>query len=60
MSRGGPCPRVRVSLDEVIARTVKLADAFRGCGWQVVHVKVPNALGIKLLKQGRTLLKRIS
>jgi nicotinamidase-related amidase len=42
-------------LDEVIGRTVTLADAFRGRGWHVVHVKVPNALGIKVLKQGRTL-----
>jgi nicotinamidase-related amidase len=42
-------------LDEVIERTVRLADAFRRRGWLVVHVKVPNALGIKVLKQGRTL-----
>lgn len=42
-------------LDEVIDRTARLARAFRGRGWHVVHVKVPNALGIKVLKQGRTL-----
>ena len=42
-------------LDEVIARTARLASAFRARDWQVVHVKVPNALGIKVLKQGRTL-----
>jgi nicotinamidase-related amidase len=42
-------------LDDVIDRTVRLADAFRRRGWLVVHLKVPNALGIKMLKQGRTL-----
>jgi nicotinamidase-related amidase len=42
-------------LDEVIDRTVTLARAFRDRGWHVVHVKVPNALGIKVLKQGKTL-----
>jgi nicotinamidase-related amidase len=42
-------------LDDVIDRTVRLADAFRRRGWLVVHLKVPNALGIKVLKQGRTL-----
>jgi nicotinamidase-related amidase len=42
-------------LDDVIDRTAKLADAFRAFGWHVIHVKVPNALGIKVLKSGRTL-----
>jgi nicotinamidase-related amidase len=42
-------------LDDVIDRTARLADAFRGRGWHVVHVTVPNALGRKALKQGRTL-----
>lgn len=42
-------------LNEVIERTVRLAEAFRGRGWHVVHVKVPNALGIKVLKAGKTL-----
>jgi nicotinamidase-related amidase len=42
-------------LDDVIERTAKLADAFRARAWHVVHVKVPNALGIKVLKAGKTL-----
>jgi nicotinamidase-related amidase len=42
-------------LDDVIDRTAKLADAFRGRGWHVVYVKVPNALGAKVLKAGKTL-----
>jgi nicotinamidase-related amidase len=42
-------------LDEVIDRTVQLADAFRARGWHVVMVKVPNALGVKVLKAGKTL-----
>jgi nicotinamidase-related amidase len=42
-------------LDEVIDRTARLADGFRDRGWHVVHVTVPNALGRKVLKQGRTL-----
>lgn len=42
-------------LDSVIDRTARLADAFRARGWHVVFVKVPNALGIKVLKSGKTL-----
>jgi nicotinamidase-related amidase len=42
-------------LDEVIDRTAQLGDAFRARGWHVIFVKVPNALGIKVLKAGKTL-----
>lgn len=42
-------------LEEVIGRTARLADAFRCRSWHVVHITVPNALGRKVLKQGRTL-----
>jgi nicotinamidase-related amidase len=42
-------------LDDVIDRTARLAGTFRDRGWPVVHVKVPNALGIKVLQQGLTL-----
>jgi nicotinamidase-related amidase len=41
-----------IPLQEVIDRTVKLAEAFRRRGWLVVNVKVPNAYGIKLMNDG--------
>jgi nicotinamidase-related amidase len=41
-----------ISLQDVIDRTVKLAEAFRRRGWLVVNVKVPNAYGIKLMSEG--------
>jgi nicotinamidase-related amidase len=42
-------------LDDVIDRTATLADGFRAVGWHVIYVTVPNALGIKVLKSGKTL-----
>jgi nicotinamidase-related amidase len=42
-------------LDDVIDRTARLANAFRAVGWHVIYVTVPNALGIKVLKSGKTL-----
>jgi nicotinamidase-related amidase len=39
-------------LEDVIERTVRLADAFRRHGDLVVYAVVPNAYGIKLMDQG--------
>jgi nicotinamidase-related amidase len=39
-------------LQDVIDRTVRLAEAFRQRNWLVAHVVVPNAYGIKLMEQG--------
>jgi nicotinamidase-related amidase len=41
-----------IPLQEVIDRTVKLAEAFRRRNWLVVNVKVPNAYGIELMNKG--------
>lgn len=39
-------------LEDVIDRTVKLADAFRRRNWLVAYAVVPNAYGVKLMDQG--------
>ncbi|MGQ4514147.1 isochorismatase family protein [Streptomyces sp. DW26H14] len=39
-------------LQDVINRTVKLAEAFRRHGWLVVNVIVPNAYGMQLMDEG--------
>jgi nicotinamidase-related amidase len=41
-----------IPLQDVIDRTVKLAEAFRRRDWLVVNVKVPNARGVKLMNAG--------
>jgi nicotinamidase-related amidase len=41
-----------IPLEDVIDRTVKLAEAFRRRKWLVVNVKVPNDYGIKLMNAG--------
>jgi nicotinamidase-related amidase len=41
-----------IPLQDVIDRTVKLAEAFRRRNWLVVNVKVPNAYGTKLMNEG--------
>lgn len=58
IGRGLPAELV-VPLPDVIARTAQLADAFRSRQWPVVYAKVPNAYGVKLLKDGKNLGGRI-